>query len=330
MSNDSKKPAATAPEITLQTAPPEAYAAFVRIYMEWMEKEESEQLDLVEKSVYAAQKKHAAYTPNAELPIYGYLDKKKFILYQEEFDSYVNEIWYKFLERFEDVDKFAVYLQNNFNKNIKKYSDEYIKKCQKGFENQVDRFLNQEQKRWELETENMNDTQLDTYLKNEAAKMTTIIARMKKDFEAEAMIIYPSLRKLLRRPAQNMMEQLNKHKKNAAKGFVSIDETSEDGETPLLKFEDIKTDGRTVEAVLAINEILERTHITLDDPDDKILVLMMLGYNNKQISEQLDMKYYTVSKHIKKIRLMMSKALGIPMDNKQPKNSKAQKTIRAK
>lgn len=59
-----------------QTAPPEAYAAFVRIYMDWLGRTEDEQIALVEKSVRSAER------ANTRFGGMGFLTQRNGIIYE--------------------------------------------------------------------------------------------------------------------------------------------------------------------------------------------------------------------------------------------------------
>lgn len=108
-------------------APPEAYAAFVRIYMDWMEKPvegkepetekrtAEDQRDLVRKSVWSANLNHKKFAKAGE-------SFSNSILYGAEFDEYVDEVYVKFLEKCSDVDKFADYLEKDFKSRYKKFN----------------------------------------------------------------------------------------------------------------------------------------------------------------------------------------------------------------
>lgn len=90
--------------------PPEAYAAFIRLYLEWMEMSADEQIEYARKNVAYAGKNQKKYANANEIPF----NKSGHVMYGEEFDGYVNESWASFGERFTDVDKFAIYLEKNF------------------------------------------------------------------------------------------------------------------------------------------------------------------------------------------------------------------------
>lgn len=94
------------------SAPPEAYAAFIRLYLEWMEMSEDEQIEYARKNVAYAGKNHKKYANS---------DGKRFskssdMMYDEEFDGYVSEAWASLGEHFTEVDAFAVYLETKYNR----------------------------------------------------------------------------------------------------------------------------------------------------------------------------------------------------------------------
>lgn len=110
-----------APEKT--QAPPEAYAAFVRIYIEWMEKNESEQIDMIERGVRRARTVMDAHSGGM---VSGSSRKDNTELLGAQFEEYVNTVWIEFREKCDNPDEFALYLQKDFEKYMKK-SDEILK-----------------------------------------------------------------------------------------------------------------------------------------------------------------------------------------------------------
>lgn len=92
----------------------EAYAAFVRLYLDWMEMSEEEQIELTRKSVKSAGYIFKKYTRMEGIPF----TKTGHEMCGEEFDGYVNEAWASLGEHFSEVDAFALYMEQNF----KKYS----------------------------------------------------------------------------------------------------------------------------------------------------------------------------------------------------------------
>lgn len=121
MANNST-PQTPPPASEKPTAPPEAYAAFVRVYIKWMENDENEQIALVEQSVRSAARLHRGSAWGGNSYKYSYFGKKGSILYEAEFDEYVSEVWATFLERCNDVSQFAEYLQKDFDKYMEKYT----------------------------------------------------------------------------------------------------------------------------------------------------------------------------------------------------------------
>jgi len=94
------------------SAPPAAYAAFVRLYLEWIEMSEDEQIEYARKNVVYAGKNHKRYANTTVMPF----NKSGHEMYGEEFDGYVNEAWASLGEHFTNVDAFAVYLEKNYSK----------------------------------------------------------------------------------------------------------------------------------------------------------------------------------------------------------------------
>lgn len=87
-----------------------SYAAFVRLYVEWMEMSEDEQIKFVEKNVVVAGKMHKKTAHSGEgIPFYHAGHE----MYGESFNGYRDEAWASQAERFTDVDAFALYLEKN-------------------------------------------------------------------------------------------------------------------------------------------------------------------------------------------------------------------------
>lgn len=117
MANNST-PQTPPPAPAKPNVPPEAYAAFVRIYIEWMEKNGDEQINVLEHGVQSARTSKNAY-------LHGMLSDKsgnsREILGQQ-FEEYVNTTWIKFTEKCDNPDEFALYLQRDFDRYMKKYA----------------------------------------------------------------------------------------------------------------------------------------------------------------------------------------------------------------
>ena len=279
--------------VTPQIAPPEAYAAFVRLFIEWMEKEESEQVDLVEKNVRLAQKAHTRYT--SVFPANGPFGKKGSTLYGVEFDEYVNEVWADFLENCNDVDKFAVHLQKDFERRLaqrKKFLDEMEVKFQ-GIESAI---------------QNMSDDEADKYLNEQEQKLRAEIEKRRKEWD----INYPSLEKSLSKPAEKMFSRKLYDLKKGQQTILLDGTEDENGDKAPVEIEDINVSGLSVEEELAVQDIIDRTIITLDELDKQILILRMSGYRNTEIAKKLGIADSTVSNHIKKILSKLSNQLNIP------------------
>lgn len=304
MSNTSKTPAVP------ETAPPEAYAAFVRIYMDWLGRTEDEQIALVEKSVRSAER------ANVRFGGMGFLTQRNGIiygncLYGAEFDEYVNEVWAVFLEECDDVDKFAVYLQKSFER---KWSDgnakEYMRKCQDKFDKMRDKFIDEKSEEWADKAENLEGDELKKYLEEELEKFKEEFEKMKSDFEDNVVELYPSLRTLLRRPAQNMISR-NRNSERRARKSVSLNagiRSKEGGKLPL-DIEDETGNGLAVEEQLALQDIMDRTVAALSEEDAEIFKMKMEGYKNTEIAEKLGIANSTVTNRIKKIMSVLSNLL---------------------
>lgn len=283
----------TTPQTAPQTAPPEAYAAFIRLYIEWMEKEESEQVDLVEKSVRLAQKAHTGYT--SVFPANGPFGKRGSTLYEIEFDEYVNEVWVDFKKNCNDVDKFAVHLQKDFERRLtqrKKFMDEMEAEFQK----------------IESAIQNMSDDEADKYLNEQEQKLRAKIEKRRKEWD----INYPSLEKSLRKPAERIFSRKLYDLKKRQR-IIPLDDTGdENGDKAPVEIEDINVNGLSVEEELTVQDTIDRTMITLNDQDKRILVLKMSGYRNTEIAKELGIRDSTVSNRMKKIQSKLSNQLNIP------------------
>lgn len=323
----------TAPQATPQTAPPEAYAAFVRIYMKWMgidqdeskdlqgDEAKTEQYGLVRENVILAQKIHNTFISWPEFPKYGPFGKPGSILYEDEFDEYVNGTWIKFSEEFEDLDKFVNYLQKQFEKNMENGLGEYLKKCQLKFNKMRKNFYNKVVAEWESKAETMNDEDFKNYMAEEQVKRKAEYDKMKKDFEIESMIIYPPLRKLILRSVLILMNQKRRNRISSKAKFVSLDVLAEDeeGGTTTFELEDKKADGRVIEEYFAKREVIVQVFKGLSAQDKKIFVRRMNKVTMDKIANELGMSKGTVSKRFTKIKDKLQEQLDIPLDDKDSK-----------
>lgn len=299
------------------TAPPEAYAAFVRIYLEWMERDEEEKITLVERSVNNAAKLQRMYALNKNYS--QFLLKKGYTtLYGADFEDYVNEVWVKFLEACSDVDQFAVYLQENFDKNMLKTN--YHKHCQLQFNRMVDNFIKRAEKDWKKAIEKYDaehkdedkkpeeelPQELEDYLDDDCAKRCAELAKIKKEFDETTAVGYPSLWLLLRRPAQNMMGRLLRNQ-SAASQTISIEVEAEDQKR--CEFPDVGTDGIKVEDELALQDFIDHIRNVLDEKDREIFDLKASDYSQKEIAEKMGVSNAAISKRMKKIKDTVYKAM---------------------
>lgn len=297
MNNTSKTPAPpqigsqgtaqTVPQATQQGAPPEAYAAFVRIYMEWIEKGANGQATIVEKSVRSAKQTYSKYASSNGLSTHGIFGHKGSILYGMEFDEYVSQTWIEFKDKCTDVDEFAVYLQKDFEKKLSGGMAQYLIQRQKQFNNMKEQFLKKVFKKWDSDTQSLNGVALDTYLNNEYNRRSVEFAKMKKDFEDETMIIYPSLEKLLQKLSRNMISRQHYSVKKAAN---CADFTGEKGQERI-----------PFETMVANRDAIERALATLDEFDNQIFWLWFSGYQIKEIAKEFGKANSTISTHIKKV-----------------------------
>lgn len=271
------------------TAPPEAYAAFVRIYLEWMERDEEEKIALVERSVNNAAREHRKFVPN--IGYSQFLLKKGFTtMYGADFDEYVNEVWAIFLENCADVDSFAVYLQKDFEKAAREY------------DKMRDSFLDDVFKEWNSVTVGMSNQQLDKFFKSELVKRMKEFEAKKDNFEKRHSG-YPKLTKLLRRPAQNMMGRLYREQRKASRG-ISLDADDINTDTKP-EIEDKTEHGLLVEEDLVVRDYIERVKKKLDKMDEKILDDIISGASQTEIADELGVSNAAVSKRMKKIRAIM-------------------------
>lgn len=304
-----------------KTAPPEAYAAFVRIYTEWMEKGLSEQMKLVEKSVRTAHKVHSrsiakhkiqanknndSFSSGGEFYTNSFFGRGGPALYGAEFDEYVNEVWASFSENNADVDGFAVYLQKDLERKLKDYAK------------QRDIFLRELDDRFrkiDLDITNMSDEEADKYLDDKYVELSAEIDKWKKKHDVTD---FSSLDTLLRRPAQNMMAQLMNDLMLAIKGGNIVSETNNN------------TDGRVVEGLLVDKDMLERVLETFSPDDKKIFELWDFGLNGTEIAEKMNMSNGTISNRLmKKILPKIGQLFGIPLNPKPNMNEDEKKEHKA-
>lgn len=285
-------------------APLEAYAAFVRIYMAWMNREEDEQFALLEQSVRGAKKVSGKYSPVVEGASFG---RRGSILFDVEFDEYVDEVCAKFLEKCNDVDKFAEYLQKDFNKNIANIN--YLQECQLLFDKIRDKYLERVFAEWDSKTKNLYGNKLDEYLSAEYEKRSAEFARIKKEFEDTVAVGYPSLQTLLHRPAQNFIGQLDRQnqKENKAGRADSLEGMAEKG---IIK-EAIYGEGIKLEERKILQDVLKSVEDTLDAKSKEIVELFRNDPKIEQvkIAEELGISGAAVSKRLKKIRAKLEAEL---------------------
>lgn len=285
-----------------QTAPPEAYAAFVRLYMEWKKQEESEQLDLVKKNVSRAHNQYRRFSGRDDL-----LSEGGYKLHTADFDEYVNEVWVDFLRKCEDADEFAVYLQKDFERKLAKRK--------RFFDKMEARFL-------EIENAvaNMSPEQEAQYRTIEEAKLWKEALARRKEWDID----YPSLNILLRRPAQRMMTQLVNEK---SRNHISLDAKDNDTGAIPLEIEGVIAQGRNFEEDFAENDTILSFYLSLAEQDRKIIVLKKDGLKNGEIAKQLGVSDSVVSKHLDKMKSKLDNLLGITdskksMSKKQSKENK--------
>lgn len=274
-------------------APPEAYAAFVRIYIEWMEKNEDDQIKMIERSVRRARTVMDAHSGGM---VSGSFRENNMELLGVQFEEYVNTVWIAFRERCDNPDEFALYLQKDFDKYMKKSNE-----ISKEYQEMQETFLQGVFAEWDNKTQNLSDSALDKFFDQELPKRKAEFQKLKADFERRHAA-FPSLNTLLRRPAQNMMARRLAEVSHAKKA-VSLDDYTEDQKP--LEIEDATANGLSQEEKIALDDILDQVMSGLDDQDQKIFAMKMNGYKQTEIAKELGLSDSTISNHIKKIVSMV-------------------------
>ena len=292
-------------------APPEAYAAFLRIYLEWAGQDEAEQRALVERSVNNAARLHSTYRLDEDYSQFSF--RKGFTtMYGENFEDYVNTVWVNFLEWCSDIDRFAEYLQKNFDRNMSK--EDYAQRCQLLFDKMVDNFIKRAEKEWnetidkrlgkkkdkDKEAEEKLPKELLEDLDADCERRCAELLKIKKRFYETTSLGYPSLRLLLRRPAQNKMESSYKKQQKASQNVSLEADTSEEG--LVLEIEDKTKHGLLVEDELVMLDCIERAKKRLDERSKKILDDKIAEVSQKETAKELGMSSAAVSKRVEKIR----------------------------
>lgn len=304
------------------TAPPEAYITAVRIYAQWLERDEEKKIALAEQSVNNAARLHSMYKLNKDYS--QFLLKKGYTtLYGADFDDYVNEAWATFLEMCSDVDQFAEYLKEDFDKNFDKCKNmlktNYQKRCRLQLNRIVNNFIERAEKDWKREIEKYyrdnkdKDTDKETEeglpkklvesLDADCEKRCAELAKIKKEFDETTAQGYPSLWLLLRRPAQNMMERLYREQQKASQG-ISLDADDINTDT-MPEIEDKTKHGLLVENDLIVRDYIERVKKKLDKTDAQILDAKISGASQTEIANELGISNAAVSKRVNKIRAIM-------------------------
>lgn len=93
-----------------QLAAPDAYAALIRLYLEWMEMSKDEQLEHIYKNTEFAGKLHKKYTGIVSGSFKNTGDE----LYGEDFSSYASTAFISLGNGFENVDQFAEELLSSY------------------------------------------------------------------------------------------------------------------------------------------------------------------------------------------------------------------------
>lgn len=271
-----------------QPAPPAAYAAFVRIYIEWMEKEENERIDLVENRVLFTQKRKTGYTSIS--PLNGPFGKRGSTLFGVEFDEYVNEVWADFLEKFQNVDGFADYLQKDFYKKVTK-QNKFILEMKEKFD-EIEDAIN-----------NMSDDEVDQYLEEKEKELLTEIVKRRNEWD----IIYPSMERILGRLADSKM---NREYTAYKKQRKTVHNDAEDEYKTPPAIANTKSNKFPIMDEDEAQKILDQTKVALSDEDKQIMRLKIRRYKNKDIAEELGMSESKVSRHISAIKTKLENIAG--------------------
>lgn len=208
-----------------------SYAAFVRLYMEWMEMSEDEQIKFAEKNVEFAGKKHKEKAQSSEGILFN---RSGHEMYGEDFDAYRNEAWASQAERFADVDAFALYLEQN----LKRYGK------------------------------------------------------------------FPMSRDILRRAAQNMMENMRKQQIKRSDA-LSIDETCQDDDGKEIEIQ-IPDHSESVENIVELKDTIDhfRSLLKAKPVRQRVFDFLLAQYLKNEIADNLHISPPAVSRHVKNIHAL--------------------------
>lgn len=252
----------------------DGYAAFIRLYIEWMEKEAEEQVAIVEDGVRWAKNIKMRYGNSVNPQIY-YFGKKGSSLYGEEFEGYVNESWISFSEQCSDVEKFADYLQKD------------LEKSHTAFQEMRDNFFKKLFREWNSMIDKSED------MSSAAQALQDDLEKKKAEFEAEVEKFYSSdraLRNLFRKYANNMMGRLITQMKH----IKEVDD-----------WENSMKDTVDFEQSVVQSDAVKRAIAQMSDRDREILDLIGRGRPQKEIAKKLNLSDSAISQRIKKIKAVL-------------------------
>lgn len=267
--------------------PPEAYAARVRMLIEWallFEEEgnnskEKEFEKLAKRAVQTARKNIVLNNPNcANYPLAFPKEDSEF--YGYSFEDYVQDAYKAYMEESSNADEFAAFLEKKYQEDLKRYH----KKLEKLQEEIIE----------ELETKSskLSDQEFDDLLTQKYAYFLQCVEKRNAYFSG-----YLSLFQFLKRQAQNnMSSKIYAHNRKGMQQSFSIND--EEKSVFLDKF--LSTpDQDTILRGKYMQEVLKQN---LSEFDYKIVELLIYGKAKGKIAEDLGCSKSTITQHLKKIK----------------------------
>lgn len=318
-------------------APPEAYAAFIRLYMEWMEKEKEDQLALVVDSVKTLTKQDSTRYENY---IRDEKEERKRVklVFPESLDKELLE----FLEccSDEDLKSMPGHFPKAEKKAAKSSSDtlglatnsslftpeldeyvnnayvsflnhcsapdsfaQYLQECfdksnmQKEFNKIKTQFKNRVISEWEDAFNHLNAEEFNAYITEDFKKREAEFEKIKEDF-LNSYTGYPTLEDLFLKYAQSMREHIKYQRKRDRKN-VCLDDTS--------KSEEPYSINSNPEETLLMHGFFDNMTEGLNNEEKRILRLYLDGYKQEEIAAEIKKSTSTVSRKIQKIKSFLSK-----------------------
>lgn len=225
---------------SLPSTPPEAYAAFVRLYIEWMDQEEEDQIKSVKKFVRNSGRRYNLRENGPEL-------------FGAEFNEYVDEVVVSFLEQCTNVDEFAEYLQKSFSKSVADYQKMKTEFLEKSFQE------------WEDAEKRLTDEEFDDYITKDFIKKQAEFEKKKKAFDKYRG--YPMSETMFRRYVQRVLYRLKKDATLPEVAHLSFDD--ENASIKIDKY--MHTLFGYLDKDIELKKLVEHWRTTLDETDCKIV-----------------------------------------------------------